>query len=140
MIQPNYLEAADDLTALVEGFEMARDILQQPDLQRYHQRWWKPETDLRGKKAIRAFIRKHAETIYHPVGTCKMGDDDMAVVDAQLRVRGVNGLRVVDASIMPALISGNTNAPVIAIAEKAAEMILNRKTQPQPLQTATETQ
>ncbi|GAA5524947.1 Alcohol dehydrogenase [acceptor] [Microbulbifer aestuariivivens] len=128
LIQPNYLSAAEDLQVMVEGFEMAREILEQEDLRRYQKRLWSPRKSLRSRKAIEAFIRQHAETIYHPVGTCKMGSDDDAVVDARLRVHGVDGLRVVDASIMPTLVSGNTNAPVIAIAEKAAEMILNKGT------------
>jgi choline dehydrogenase len=72
---------------------------------------------------IAEFIRDEAQTLYHPVGTCKMGNDSMAVVDARLRVRGIESLRVVDASVMPQIIAGNTNAPTIMIAEKAADMI-----------------
>ena len=75
---------------------------------------------------IDEFIRSNAETVYHPIGTCRMGTDDNAVVDTQLRVKGVNGLRVVDASVMPSLINGNTNAPTIMIADRAADIILKK--------------
>ena len=80
--------------------------------------------DARSDADIEALLRQRVDTIYHPVGTCKMGNDSMAVVDAELRVHGLQGLRVVDASIMPTLVSGNTNAPTIMIAEKASDLIL----------------
>ena len=138
VIQPNYLSERDDMAVMVEGFEMAQEVLQQEDLKRYQKRLWSPGERPQNRRAIQEFIRQHAESIYHPVGTCKMGCDDMAVVDAELKVRGVNGLRVVDASIMPTLISGNTNAPVIAIAEKAADMILQGHSTALPRQVITE--
>ncbi|MFC6980448.1 GMC family oxidoreductase [Microbulbifer taiwanensis] len=131
LIQPNYLSDPEDMAVMMEAFEMARDILLTSGLQQYHKHWWSPEKSLRSKVSIKRFIRSRAETIYHPVGTCKMGSDELAVVDSQLKVHGVDGLRVVDASIMPTLISGNTNAPVIAIAEKAADLILGKQSAPQ---------
>jgi choline dehydrogenase len=87
-----------------------------------------PGADLTTDGEILGWVKKAAETTYHPVGTCKMGSDPMAVVDAQLRVHGIAGLRVADASIMPTLTSGNTNAPSIMIGEKAADMVLNAAT------------
>jgi len=84
-----------------------------------------PGPDVTSEEGIREFVRSHATTVYHPVGTCKMGNDERAVVDEELRVHGVDGLRVVDASVMPRIVGGNTNAPTIAIAEKAADLILN---------------
>jgi choline dehydrogenase len=89
-----------------------------------------PGAHVRNDDQIDAFIRETAETIYHPVGTAKMGNDNMSVVDGQLRVHGVEGLRVIDASVMPTLVSGNTNAPTIMIAEKASDMILGRAALP----------
>lgn len=130
LIQPNYLGEREDMQVMVEGFEMAQEILEQEALTRYRKRRWAPAKKLKKRRAIESFIRAHAETIYHPVGTCKMGCDEMAVVDSELKVHGVDGLRVVDASIMPTLISGNTNAPVIAIAEKAADMLLGKTAAP----------
>jgi choline dehydrogenase-like flavoprotein len=84
---------------------------------------WAASADARSDEQLEHWIRKNADTVYHPVGTCRMGQDDMAVVDAQLRVHGVPGMRVVDASIMPRIVSGNTNAPTIMIAEKAVDWI-----------------
>lgn len=122
-INPNFLGEDEDVQVLVDGFKMTRKLMDAPAL-----------APLRAEECFTAHVktdediinvlRERVDTVYHPVGTCKMGVDDMAVVDPQLRVHGVEGLRVVDASIMPTLIGGNTNAPSIMIAEKAADMIL----------------
>ena len=122
-IDPGFLSDPRDLTTLIAGARMTQAILQAPALAAYQGREiYGVEgelTDAEWEKHIRA----RADTIYHPVGSCKMGVDDMAVVDPRLRVRGMQGLRVVDASVIPKLIGGNTNAPTIMIAEKAADMI-----------------
>ncbi|WP_420585453.1 GMC family oxidoreductase [Ruegeria sp.] len=122
-IDPAFLSDDRDLETLIKGARMMRDILQAPALEPYrHKEMFgtdTAQTDADWERHIRA----RADTIYHPVGTCKMGVDEMAVVDPQLRVHGVEGLRVIDASVMPTLVSGNTNAPTIMIAEKAADMI-----------------
>ncbi|MEE8339849.1 MAG: GMC oxidoreductase, partial [Xanthomonadales bacterium] len=99
---------------------LARKIFSQKAFDPYRGDEVFPGADVRSEEAIMAFIRKRAETIYHPIGTCKMGTDHMAVVDPQLNVRGLASLSVVDASIMPTLVSGNTNAPTMMIAEKFA--------------------
>ncbi len=126
VIQPNYLEAEEDRRALREGVRLARDVFAQAAFDPYRGPELMPGAHVQKDDQIDAFVRKTAETIYHPVGSAKMGVDEDSVVDPQLRVYGIEGLRVVDASVMPALVSGNTNAPTIMIAEKAADMMLGR--------------
>ncbi|MES3015290.1 MAG: GMC family oxidoreductase N-terminal domain-containing protein, partial [Pseudomonadota bacterium] len=123
LIDPNFLAERDDLDRLLRGFKIMRNILQQPALAGYRGQELPASAGAQTDAQIANFIRGHADTIYHPVGSCRMGTGPMDVVDTQLRVHGVQGLRVVDASIMPSIIGGNTNAPVIAIAEKAADLI-----------------
>jgi len=123
VISANYLSAPGDLDVLVEGVKIARRIFQTEKFKPYVGEEYEASRDAVTDDEIKAFIKRTAETIYHPVGTCKMGHDNMAVVDARLRVRGLECLRVVDASVMPTLVAGNTNAPVIMIAEKAADMM-----------------
>jgi len=124
LIDPNFLADRDDTDRLIRGFRLLRNILGQPALQGHGAREFNSSAKAQSDLQIEQFIRNHADTEYHPAGTCRMGTGPDAVVDAELRVHGLQGLRVVDASIMPSLISGNTNAPVIMIAEKAAEMIM----------------
>lgn len=130
LIEPRYLSTERDLEALVQGFKQARKVLQQPALARHTLREFEPGETVQSDEDICAYIRRRAETVYHPVGTCKMGVDALAVVDPRLRVHGLNGLRVVDASIMPTLVGGNTNAPTTMIAERAAQMMLEDAVQP----------
>lgn len=123
-IDPGFLTDPDDLARLVAGFKAMRRILQQPALAQYGGRELAATAVGQTDAQIEQVIRQRADTIYHPVGSCRMGPDPAHdVVDAQLRVHGVLGLRVVDASIMPRIVSGNTNAPVVMIAEKAADMV-----------------
>ncbi|MES0872534.1 GMC family oxidoreductase [Sinimarinibacterium thermocellulolyticum] len=124
-IDPRYLDDPRDLDKLVVAVHKAREIFAQPAFSPHNAQELEPGADVQSDEALRQWIREHAETLYHPVGTCKMGNDRLAVVDAQLRVHGVGGLRVVDASIMPTLIGGNTNVPTTMIAEKGADMILD---------------
>ena len=128
-IRANYLATQEDRRVLRESVKIARDVAGQAALAPYRGAEYTPGDEVKGDDAIDAWVRATAETIYHPVGTCRMGrdDDPEAVVDAELNVRGIAGLRVVDASVMPTLIGGNTNAPTIMIAEKAADMIRGRQ-------------
>lgn len=125
-IKPNYLSAKTDCDTLVEGIRMCREIAQLSPLRDNVASEFKPGADVASDDydAVLNWARDNAVTIYHPAGTCKMGKGPEAVVDARLRVHGIEGLRVADCSIMPDLISGNTNAPTLVIAEKASQMIL----------------
>ncbi len=124
-IQPNYLSTELDLRTAVNGLRVARKITSAPSLAPYIVDEYVPGYQYESQQELEQAVRQFSQTIYHPAGTCKMGNDSMAVVDDALRVYGVEKLRVVDASIMPEIVSGNTNAPTIMIAEKAADMILN---------------
>jgi len=126
LIDPNYLAAEEDRRVMREGLKIVRDIVGQNALTPFRGPEMMPGESVKTDEEIDTFIRRAGETIYHPVGTVRMGSDDRAPLDASLRVRGVEGLRVVDASVMPTLIGGNTNAPTIMIAEKAADMILGK--------------
>jgi signal transduction histidine kinase len=122
LIDPGFFQHPADLPQLVEGYKLTRALMHAPALKAH----WTEElwtADARSDDEIEALIRARADTIYHPVGSCKMGQDAMAVVDPELRVHGLQGLRVVDASVMPTLVSGNTNAPAMMIGERAADFI-----------------
>ncbi|GAC1333548.1 MAG: choline dehydrogenase [Bradyrhizobium sp.] len=123
-IRINYLATETDRTANVEGLKILRRILQAPALKPYVVDEVEPGAKVATDEELLNFCRKRGSTVYHPTSTCRMGNDALAVVDQRLKVRGIGGLRVVDASVMPDLVSGNTNAPVIMIAEKASDMIL----------------
>ena len=126
IIQPNFLSTEKDQHLLLTGTKLALELNKSAAFTPWRKRALVPAEGA-SDEALMAHIRKIVETVYHPVGTCRMGHDEGAVVDDQLRVRGIEGLRVVDASVMPTIVSGNTNAPVIMIAERAADLILGRE-------------
>ena len=122
-IRPNYLTARTDELALLSGTRHARRIFAAPALAQHSRGEIQPGADAQSDADLLAYARRAGNTLYHPVGTCKMGEDPRAVVDSRLKVRGIEGLRVIDASVMPTLTTGNTNAPTIMIGEKGAAMI-----------------
>ncbi|QIE45976.1 choline dehydrogenase [Pseudohalocynthiibacter aestuariivivens] len=123
-IRPNFLSAAEDRRAMVEGMKMTREVVAQAPMNRFRGAELSPGADCQSDDDWLQFARQNGQTIYHASGTCRMGTDDGAVVDPALKVRGIDGLRVVDASIMPTIVSGNTQAAVFMIAEKGADLIL----------------
>ena len=127
VIKPNYCsdEAGEDIRVLIDGIRRARQIVAAPQFQTLAGAETTPGVEVESDDDLRAYVRQHAQTYFHPVGSCKMGVDEMAVVDPQLRVKGVERLRVVDASVMPTIPRANTNAATIMIAEKAADLIQN---------------
>ena len=123
VIDPNFLAEPDDLKTSVEGVKTSVEIFRQPSLQKYIRKIHFPSDEVTSQADFEAYARQYGRTSYHPTCTCKMGDDDMSVVDPQCRVRGVDALRICDSSIMPSLVGSNTNAPTIMIAEKASDLI-----------------
>ncbi|MCY1533464.1 Alcohol dehydrogenase [acceptor] [compost metagenome] len=135
LIEPNYLATEEDRQTMVRGFKLARKLAATPAMAGYIADEYNPGSSVQSEEDMLAFVRRNGSSIFHPVGTCKMGHGPDAVVDDRLRVHGIEGLRVVDASIMPTLVSGNTNAPAMMIAEKAADMIKEDALWPQGRQT-----
>ncbi|MGE0612016.1 MAG: GMC family oxidoreductase, partial [Hyphomicrobiales bacterium] len=126
-IHPHYLSAPLDQDTAIASVKLTRRMFSTRALSKYVVRERTPGSGSESDEQLLDAARNLSQTIYHPVGTCKMGSDPQSVVDAQLRVHGIKSLRVVDASIMPTLVSGNTNAPTIMIAEKASDMILEAR-------------
>ena len=123
VIDPNFLAEPDDLKCSVEGVKKSVEIFRQPSLQKYIKTIRFPDDSVKTQEDFEAYARQYGRTSYHPTCTCKMGTDEMAVVDPQCRVRGLDGIRICDSSIMPSLVGSNTNAPTIMIAEKASDLI-----------------
>ena len=129
IIQANYLSDPSEMATMVQGVRLAREIIAGAAFDQYRGLELHPGPGKQSPAELEAFVRQHVQTLYHPVGTCKMGQDPLAVVDANLRVHGAAGLRVIDASIMPVIVNANTHAPTVMIAEKGADLI-RRWTEP----------
>ena len=132
IIDPGYLTAESDLHGLIAGLRIAEQVCDTAALRPYIGAPMAPWPGHVDDATLATFIREHAQTAFHPVGTCRMGSDDAAVVDSELRVRGLEGLRVVDASVMPRIIRGHTHAPTVMIAEHAADLIHANNHNPEP--------
>ena len=122
-VYPNYLTAETDQRTIVAGLKLCRRLLASPRLERFVESEFQPGPAVESDEQLLDYVRRRGGTVYHPTSTCKMGDDPMAVVDPELRVHGIDGLRIADASIMPTVVSGNTNAATIMIGERAADMV-----------------
>lgn len=123
IVDPNFIADPDDLKTSAEGVKISREIMNQPEFLKYIKQEHFPGRDVRSQADFENYARQYGRTSYHPVGTCKMGTDSLAVVDPHLRVRGLEGIRICDSSVMPSLIGSNTNAPTIMIGEKASDLI-----------------
>jgi choline dehydrogenase-like flavoprotein len=127
LINPNWFSDPEDVRKILGGLRYIRKVIAQPALKDLLYPEMRPGLDVENEDQLKAYVRSAASTMWHPVGTCRMGEDDRAVVDADLRVRGVRKLRVIDASIMPNITSGNTNAPTMALASKGVDLILSQR-------------
>lgn len=126
LIDPNFMGHPDDLDTTVRGLKISREIFSQPALDKYVKRIVLPDDAVKTDAELREFVKNNCRTSYHPVGTCRMGSDNISVVDTDLRVRGFEGLRICDSSVFPSLIGSNTNAPTAMLAEKASDLIAGK--------------
>jgi choline dehydrogenase-like flavoprotein len=123
-IRPNFLSVEEDRVSLIEGMKIARRIMQRPAMQAFVEVETGPGIEVKTDEQWLEFAQANGQTIYHPIATCRMGEDADAVVDSSLRVRGLTGLRVVDASVIPSMVSGNIQGAVMAVAERGADLVL----------------